>query len=265
MTSLHKLQNAFQNYLLTGHNTLGESIVATDKVPVATRLAIYKVAYECRLLEALANNYPCLKTFLGADEFQKIGKSYIKIHPSTFRSIRWFGEDLSVFLKKSTDSQASCLAELAELEWNMSLAFDAADKDVFRMEQMAAIAPEAWGDMVMVAQPSLQRMDFYWNVVSIWQQLVSNETPEAPVKNTPASSWMLWRMDYVTRYYALSAEEAWAVDKMKQGMTFGELCEGLCQFVDEQEVGMRAASFLKGWIQSGLLAGINLKAQGVSS
>ena len=259
MTSLQTLQDAFQNYLLTGHNTLEQSIVATDKVPVTTRLAIYKEAYECRLLEALANNYPCLKTYLGA-EFKKTGMSYIKTHPSTFRSIRWFGEDLSLFLKQSKNNQASCLAELAELEWNMSLAFDAANKDVFRMEQMAAIAPEAWGDMVMVAQPSLQRMDFYWNVVSIWQQLVSNETPEAPLKNTTPSPWMLWRMDYVTRYYALSAEEAWAIDKIKQGITFGELCEGLCQFVDEHEVGMRAASFLKGWIQSGLLAGINLKA-----
>lgn len=260
MTDLHHLQNAFQNYLLTGHNTIGQSIVASEKVPVLTRLGIYKDAYQFRLVEALASNYPCLRAYLGFDEFQKMSMSYIKTHPSTFRSIRWFGETLPLFLKQSKDDEIFCLAELAELEWKMTMAFDAADKHVFRIEQMAAIAPESWGDMVMVPQPSLQRMDFYWNVFSIWQQLTTKEPPESAVKNTETNAWIVWRMDYVTRYYALSAEEAWAVDQMRQGITFGELCEGLCMFVDEQEVGMRAASFLKGWIQSGLLAGINIKA-----
>lgn len=260
MTDLHRLQSSFQNYLLDGVNTIQESIVTCKQVPVTTRLAIYREAYQCRLLEALANNYPCLKIYLGADEFQETGMSYIKTHPSTFRSIRWFGEELPLFLKQSGVTHAPFLAELAELEWKMTLAFDAADDSVFKMEQMAAIAPESWGNMVLVSQPSLQRMDFDWNVMAIWQQLMAKETPEAPIKHDTQHSWILWRMDYITRYYALSEEETWAIDHMRHGLTFGELCEGLCSFVDEQDVGIRAASFLKSWIQSGLLAGITIKS-----
>jgi hypothetical protein len=41
---------------------------------------------------------------------------------------------------------------------------------------------------------------------------------------------------------------------MIQGLSFGELCEGLCQWVPVEEVGMRAATYLKNWIQKGMLS-----------
>lgn len=258
MTDLHHLQTTFQNYLLNGQKAIEQSIVASEKVSVTTRLGIYREAYQYRLMEALANNYPCIKTFLG-EAFKKISILYIEAHPSTFRSIRWFGEAFPSFLKQSVLKEAAFLAELAELEWKMALAFDAADSDAFKMEQMATIAPESWGDMLIMPHPSLQRMNFFSNVVSIWQQLVAEDDVEALIQNTASSPWILWRTHYVTRYYALSGEEAWAIDRIICGATFGELCEGLCQFMDEQEVGMRAASFLKSWIQSGLLSGITIK------
>lgn len=259
MTDLHHLQNTFQNYLLNGQKAIEPSIVTCEKVSVTTRLGIYREAYQYRLLEALANNYPCIKTYLGTEEFQKIGMLYITAYPSTFRSIRWFGEEFPSFLKQSLLIEAAFLAELAELEWKMTLAFDAADSDVFKMEQMATIAPESWGDMIMMPHPSLQRMNFFSNAVSIWQQLVAKEEMETLIQNTVFNPWILWRTNYVTRYYALSGEEAWAIDRIICGATFGELCEGLCQLIDESEVGMRAASFLKSWIQSGLLSGITIK------
>jgi hypothetical protein len=40
--------------------------------------------------------------------------------------------------------------------------------------------------------------------------------------------------------------------------SFGDICEGLCQWVSEEEAGQRAASLLKTWIQLGLLAEVVL-------
>jgi len=258
MTDLQDLQSRFQNFLLSGQNDISQFIVATEKVPITTRLGIYKNAYQARLIEALASNYPCLKVCLGDDEFQKIACDYIQSHPSSFRSIRWFGDELALYLLQLEDKKYLYLAELAEFEWKMTLTFDAAERELLTIEQMAAIPPDSWGDMLMIPQPSLQRMNFFWNVVSIWQRIANEENSESPIKKSKPDPWILWRLDYVNRFYALSDDEAWAIDQMIAGVSFGKLCEGLCAFVDEQEVGMRAATLLKGWIQSGLLAEIKL-------
>lgn len=255
-TSLCNVQNNFQNYLLHGQIDIQPSIIGTEKVPVVTRLAIYRDAYQARLLESLASNYPALKTYLGFEEFQKIGCAYTNAHPSLYRSIRWFGNELTNYLTHYYDNQYPYLAELAEFEWKMTLAFDAADTDVVKLEQMAVIPADTWANMRFTPHPSLQRMNFFWNVSSIWQSIMAEEEPESPVRNSAPTPWILWRNDYINRFYALSDDESWAIDGMKRGLTFGELCEGLCSFVSEEEVGMRAATLLKNWIQSGLLSEI---------
>jgi hypothetical protein len=257
MSNLHSLQEKFQNYLLTDKLSLDHLIAGTHKVPVATRLGVYQNAYHSRLLESLAINYPCLKTYIGEDEFHRIGNGYINAHPSSYRSIRWFGDQFPAFILSHHIDEYPCLAEFAEFEWKMTLAFDAADITPFKMGQMATIPPEAWGSMRFRAHPSLHQMHFFWNTVALWEALANKENCPSPQKNDVASSCILWRQEYITRYYGLTPDESWAINAMITGLTFGELCEGLCDFIAPEEVGMRAAGFLKGWIQSGLLTDIH--------
>ncbi|MDP1602274.1 MAG: DNA-binding domain-containing protein [Legionella sp.] len=256
MSNLQSLQNKFQHYLM--HDTPGieRLIIGTENVPIATRLGVYQNAYRLRLLEALASNYPCLQTYIGEEEFHRIGHEYITAHPSSYRSIRWFGDQFPDFLLTHYIDRYPCLAELAEFEWKMTQAFDEADITPFKMEQMATIPPDAWGNMRFTAHPSLHQMHFFWNVVSLWEALANKETTPSPQKNPASSSWILWRQDYIIRFYGLAPEESWAINGMIAGLTFGELCEGLCTFIAPDEVGMRAASLLKGWIQSGILTNI---------
>ena len=53
----------------------------------------------------------------------------------------------------------------------------------------------------------------------------------------------------------LSAEEAMMWDEAAKGVTFGVLCEMLATFDNPDEAPMRAAQYLKGWIEFGLLQG----------
>ena len=43
---------------------------------------------------------------------------------------------------------------------------------------------------------------------------------------------------------------------MINGLTFGEICEGLCQWIAEDNAGVHAASLLKGWITTGLISNV---------
>lgn len=258
MKNLFNLQEHFQNHLLKKPTQIENIIVSTAKVAASTRLGIYFDAYQSRLCEALIANYPQLNNYLGDESFQELALNYLDLNPSKYRSIRWFGEDFSVFLQNSAHEQAAFLAELAEFEWKMTLAFDAIDEEQLTLEQMARVAPEAWASMRFITHSSLHYLTFSWNVIAIWQELSINHPPLPIQKLEPASNWVLWRRDYLNRFYAIASEdENWALKAVIQGSTFSDICQGLCQWFDEQEVGLRAASLLKGWIQSGLLARID--------
>lgn len=259
MSNLSRLQLDLQHHILTGDERITSAIVETKMVSIQSRLNIYRNAYQTRLIEALASNFPCLHVHLGSDAFAIIARDYIDAHPSIFRSIRWFGDGFSDFLKGYCDAAYDYLAELAELEWSMTIAFDASDAPSFQLDDMKNIPANAWGNMKLVMHPTAQRMNFMWNVVSIWEATMNDGPSLEALKNHESMAWILWRQNYMNRFYRLSPDEAFALDAITKGATFGEMCEGLCQWKNENNVGLHAASLMKGWIEAGLVVGIILK------
>ncbi len=254
MTDLMHLQAQFQAFILSGESEISSSIVHTKTVSVDTRLAIYRDAYVLRLIECLTSNFPSLYAYLGTEEFNNLARAYVAAYPSSYRSIRWFGDSLASFAKKYYPGNPY-LAELADFEWKMSLAFDAADAAVVQVEDMASIPAESWGNLQFTLHPSVQRVNYFWNAIPLWHALTDDKALPDLHQNTEATAWIIWRSPtYLVKFYSLSAEEAWAMDALVQGVSFGELCEGLCQWITPEEVGLRAASYLKGWIQHGILS-----------
>ena len=255
MNELLDLQNKFQNYLLDNDSAFKCCINGTEKISAGTRLAIYENAYQLRLIDALAANYPVLKDYLGCEQFNELGEAYLRKYPSTYRSIRWFGDKLALFLNENKSyNDMPYLAELAQFEWAMTLVFDASDASILTVEEVASIPPENWPDMRFQAHPSLRRLNLEWNVIGIWQSITQDEQPPEPVQFAEPISWVLWRKELMNQFCSIPVDEAWAIDAMLRGETFGEICEGLCQWVNENDAGLHAASLLKGWIQSGLLS-----------
>lgn len=254
MSDLKILQHAFQAYLLEEPENVAAVVDSRGSLPVSRRLGIYKEAYQARLLEALAHDYPALARILGPQAFQEASRQYQHNYPSKYRSLRWFGQYFPQFLR----AKALYLAELAEFEWKISLAFDAEDAPPFTLEQMTLIPPAQWPDLRFRPSPSLQRITVFTNAITLWQQIMDNETLSPATEHEQSSSWLIWRTDYTPRFTKLTDKEAFAVDALIQGLSFAELCEGLCSFVSEEEAGVEAAGLLKTWIVSGWLCDVIL-------
>lgn len=259
MNDLMNLQNKFQSYLITSAGDINKDIKETNKISASTRLQIYSNAYQFRLIEALASNFPILQKYLGEQQFQELALLYIAAHPSAFKSIRWFGDRLENFLREhSKYAEFPYLAELSKLEWHMTLTFDAPDRELIDMETVMQIPPEDWAMMRFAPHPSVYILDFQWNVVQIWQNLSQNDPPPEPIKHDISIPYIFWRKDLINQYCSLPEDERHAIDSMVHGQPFGEICLGLCQWVDEQNAALRAASLLKGWISSGLISAIQI-------
>jgi hypothetical protein len=257
MKELSALQNKFQEHLLNATSDIFSEIVETENVPTEVRLSIYSNAYRLRLIEALATNFPVLQIYLGDEQFETLATEYINAHPSPYRSIRWFGDGLENFMKThSPYSDYLYLAELARVEWEMTLVFDAEDSSVASIDILSTIPPAAWINMRLVAHPSVRHLDLFWNIVSIWDKLSEEETPPELIRNEKAQTWLFWRHELVNHYAVLETDEACAIKVILKGSSFGEMCAALCESLDEETVPMRAAALVRDWITAGLISTI---------
>ena len=254
MKALSNLQKEFQNYVFKRDRRMEREVIGTRRANAKTRLGIYSGAYRLRLLEALDTDYPALRALSGDDEFEKLGYAYIESHPSPYYNMRWYGGELAEFLKITPSyNKHPVLSEMAAWEWAMALAFDAPNDPVVTVEDMVKVPADAWPNLMFTPHASLQRLNLEWNVPSFWKAVDKKEASKPPLKNEFPTGWVLWRRELNIYFRSMSVEEAWAMDAMRSGNTFAEICSGLCEWIDELQVAQHAAGMLKGWIAEGMI------------
>jgi len=279
--TLFNTQQQLLDYLLKHEPHIQQQLKqdVDDKVSPQTRLGIYRHAYQMRLIEALADHYPSLALLLGDTLFQQLGKNYLALYPSQHFSVRYFGEQLSDYLTQSSqnyhaDHPNDFLAEMAQFEWQLRYAFDAADATRLQLSDLQAIPMEQWGDLVFHLHPSLVRLDLHWNVPQVWQTLQTDENTEndqttaqcvPPImKHDYPIAWRIWReKNYRSFFRSLDVNEAWALDAMIQQQNFADVCRGLCEWVDEQYAPQRAVELILRWLNDGLIVNVDDQYQTV--
>lgn len=254
MSRLPDIQEAFQRYLLVGDPKISAHVVGTSRVPAETRLGIYGDGYRSRLAEALEANFPVLAELLGEGDFHTLASRYINSYESTFFSIRYYGDRLADFLAGDAEySKAPLLPELARWEWAMAAAFDAADARPIEIGALAQVAPEDWAELRFKWSPAVQVLELEWNVPQLWKAVTEATERPDPSLAPQALSWLIWRRELQIYFRALEPAEGQAIVASRAGQSFGELCVGLCEHLDESEASLQAAGFLRGWVQSGLI------------
>lgn len=256
MTRLGQVQDELQRFILRGDPGIEQQVIGTEEVPVGTRLAIYRGGYGARLTEALQTNFPVLSQLLGESDFEAMAAAYIRAHDSPYASIRYYGDALERFLTEDpTYAAVPVLAELARWEWAMTETFDAADAPALDVSAMAAVSPDDWSELGFRWHPSVHRLQLCWNVPPIWNAITkATQRPEPSLAAEP-EQWLMWRRDADLEIYfrSLSASEAAAIDAARAGASFGDVCDLLCELVEEADAPAHAARYLREWLQSGLI------------
>ena len=223
-----ELEQSFQSYVLD-HAAGVERVIAEDaKAGADERLAVYFDAYRLRLLEVLENDYPALRAVAGAPEFDRLGRAYIDAHPSTTPSVRWFGRKLAEFLVAAKARPA--FAELAAFEWAQGEVFDAADAPAVSLDAMSRVPGDAWGGMKLEFHPAVRRVDLWWNAPAIAQAVDKKKKAPKPAKAARLQAWVLWRSELDIRWRSLEPDEAAALDAAREGATFADVCERVCEW-----------------------------------
>ena len=254
--SLAELQRDFQRAVAgNGDAEVSRWIIADATAGAQARLRVYSEAYGLRLVEVLTEDFPVLKRMAGDAGFVRLCEAYIAAHPSTTRSVRWFGRRLDAFLEEyGAVRRRPVLAEIASFEWARGEVFDAEDMPALSIDAIAAVPPEQWPQMRFVIADSVRRLDLRWNVPALCQA-VDQSDPLPRMRAARASRpWLIWRDSALDiRWRRLAADEAAAFDACRDGHSFGAICELLCSHVAAESAPLRAATLLKRWVSDGLL------------
>jgi hypothetical protein len=254
---LRELQRELQRDLLGERSAVGAAIVEAPPLSVDARLGIYRHAYRARLTEALDDVYPILHQILGDETFASMADLFIETHPSVHRSIRWYGSELADFLAAQAPfAEQPVLAEVARFEWTLSEVFDAPDAAALDRGALSGVDPNAWAGVRFGFHPSMRRLEFRWNTVGVWQRMSDGEDPPAPEAMSAPVRWLLWRQNFKNYFRSLDAAEEAALDAAIAGRPFGEICEALGAFLAEEEIPLRAATLVAGWLDSGTIVAI---------
>jgi hypothetical protein len=262
---LRELQRDMQRHLLGEDSRITAAIVDAPPLPAAERLAIYRNAYQVRLIDALNEIYPVLHGLLGDEAWVELGQAYVAQHPSVFRSIRWYGRELADYLAACAPfSEAPILSEVARLEWTLAEVFDATDALPLPRSALSAVDPADWGTMTLEFHPSLRGLTFSWNTAAVWKAMSQDETPPPPEMAAAPLPWLLWRQNLQNYFRSMDAVESTALAAALSGRNFAQLCEELQPLLPAEDIPAAAARLLGTWADSGILVRTGSSERGSS-
>jgi len=254
-------QDRFQRSILEGDDEILGHIPDGPKETKQNLLGVYRDAYALRLIEVVGNDHEQLRNYLGVDDFNEMARAYIASQPSHHSNARWFSRGLPEFLKASEPySHHPIVGELSSLEKALNDAFDGLDAPVLGMNDLADIPPQDWGQLSFVPHPTATLIKVHTNVAAIWRALKEeNEPPVVKISDEPTRI-LVWRHEMMPMFREASVEEGMMWAEAAKGSRFDNLCELIAFYDDAEGAPGRAAGYLKGWLESGLLSKVGSPA-----
>ncbi|MDG2207666.1 MAG: DNA-binding domain-containing protein [Pirellulales bacterium] len=239
-------------------DSLERIICRSNNLTSTERLGIYGNAYFARLLECLRESFPALAYALGDELFDEFSLEYLQRYPSQSYSLCELGGHFASHLQETrpdAEQRASgeidwpdFLIDLATLEWNIEQVFDGPGTEgipSLAIEQIEAVPPEQWSQMILRPGPSLRILEFQFPVNDYYTEFRQENKPEMPA---PRPQYIaLNRREYVVRRLEIEPLEYRLLERILCGNSLGDVIQRVAA---EAEVPLEQfAELLQQWFQ----------------
>jgi hypothetical protein len=234
-------------------------VTASARLSANDRLDLYRWGYHARLVECLADDYPALQHFLGEPEFEAMCHRYIAAHPSRSPSLNAFGRQMPEFAR--TAPFGAFASELARLEWALVEMIHAPPAPVLVLEELQAIAPEAWARARLPPSETVRVLRFEHAVNRYLQAFRDGDAPSVPEARASATAvyrrgFVVWRMDLTPSMTGL-------LDALFAGATLGDALATLARHAEDrdalEESERNVMVWFREWVAGGFFARIEIE------
>ncbi|WP_201313084.1 putative DNA-binding domain-containing protein [Dyella sp. EPa41] len=235
------------------------ALLRGDGVADATsRLAVYHHGYRARLVEALHTEFPGL-ALLAGKQFARVLHDYVTARPSSHFNIRWHGEGLATFLGQTAPwSNRPALAQMAQLDWAISTAFDAADHATIGAGELAQVPADAWATLRLHPLPHARLLRATHNVDAFRRAADRHMARPSLRRLRQPRHLLVWRPALEVRYRPVAPAELPALQAALDGETFATLCARLAERHGTRAALPRMAALLGQWLDDGLIGRLDM-------
>ena len=236
-------------------------IAPNSRLTPFERLEIYNRQYWYRLLDALAEDFPALRSVVGSRAFESLSVAYLTDHPSRSFTLRNLGSMLPEWLAthpQHTGRRNRLALDIARIEWAFVEAFDNAQSTPLTLDQIATL--DAGSGLGLQPHVQLLALDYAADeLVLALHKRQRRGTSEAGVKHDegpqpPAqlpklrrrTTWVAaHRVDNVVYYRRLEREEYLTLSALRAGSSLGDALEaGLS---DTRKPASRLPALIRSW------------------
>ncbi|HEV2487758.1 MAG TPA: DNA-binding domain-containing protein [Terracidiphilus sp.] len=218
---------------------IAESFIAPNsRLAAFERLEIYNRQYWFRVLGALAEDFPALRSVIGARAFEALSVAYLTAHPSRSFTLRNLGSKLPDWLAanpKYAGRRHRLAIDVGRIEWAFVEAFDNADRTPLTLDQITTL--DAGSRLAL--QPHLRLIALDYSADDLVLNLHNHEkrqtseagvkhedAPYAPAKLPRLRRRHIWlaahRVDLSVFYRRLQPEEFRTLEAIRQGLPLAE-------------------------------------------
>ncbi len=216
-------------------------IAPNSRLSSFERLEIYNRQYWFRILGALAEDFPALRSVIGTRAFDAMSVAYLNAHPSRSFTLRNLGSHLAEWLaanQQFAGRRAGLAVDVARIEWAFVEAFDSGEHEPLTLEQISTLD----GNSRLGLQPHLQLVELEYPIDDLVLSLHKREkrqTTEAGIQHEeeeqrPAKlpvlrrkpTWLAaHRVDYSVYYLRLKRGEFHTLRALRAGRPLAESIE----------------------------------------
>jgi len=236
-------------------SALGRLVAEDARLSAAERLDIYAHMYFYRIHDVLWEYLPRTAALLGEDRFWNLLTAYLQRHPSRHPSLRYVGQDLAAFVREGQEAGAPWLADLIALEWARIDLVDRRDAEVLTLPMAQAWSVVALAALPLRLVPAASVLEVRWAVDDLWRDEASSEMLETVSAGESPRTLLVWRQGLEIFHRRAEVDEAKLLTALREGTTFGALCEAVADMNDGplEAAASRAFALVARWIGEGLL------------
>jgi hypothetical protein len=244
--SLLALQRDMRAFLSAEDETAATRLGAS----ASPGLSVYLNNYRAQLITLLEGSFPRTHAWIGDEAFLSAAAQHIDRVPPSSWTLDAYARDFPETLGWLYPNDAE-IAEIARIELALEESFVSADHPALTVEQLHDVT---WDSATLRVAPTIDFVQLTTNAFAIWSALVADETPPAAEPLTGTA--LVWRQDYWARIRLMEAFEYQALLKVRGGMSFGDLCDGVVNVHGEVEGAVLVGGWLGRWIGDGLIVAI---------
>lgn len=193
-------------------------LLASPGPALRGRLASYRAHLAAAWEQALANQFPVVRTLVGDDFFASLARAYQRTHASTSGDLNRYGAFFAQFIAGFAPAQSlPYLADVAALEWNTHVAYYAADATALARDRITSLPAGELLGATFALHPACAWVESPFPIASIWRGHQPNHAGELPRAIDRAECALvvrpLWRVEVLVS----SAGEIGALAELRSG------------------------------------------------